>query len=224
MRQPIIVASVVLLGLASLGVWATRTRDDAITAAFWFDPIPSDARPRLDPASADELTDQDLATIAAVARDEVSRAFAGSRLTLTTSPPAQYQVRVVPLFEFAPLPVPVAGRSRPLPGGRGAGEVNFMVVASSAIAYATPNATRAAIIEGIGRGIGRTGVHELAHQLLPVFPLDSTTDRSSYEYGDLESELFYGSLHWNTALPALEQRIGLPRPQQTAAKQPPISD
>ena len=37
------------------------------------------------------------------------------------------------------------------------------------------------IITGIGRGIGRTAVHELTHQLLGSQVVDGREDRSSYE-------------------------------------------
>jgi hypothetical protein len=87
-----------------------------------------------------------------------------------------------------------------------------VVATNNAIAYAPAGAARQTIIEAIGRGIGRTAVHEFAHQLVGSFSLHNTTDRSSYEYADLRPEHFYGELHWGVALPRLQQQIGL-RPE-----------
>jgi hypothetical protein len=122
-----------------------------------------------------------------------------------------YRVRVVQDIR-GQRKLPVAGESRPLPGRRGFGTVSFVVTTNNAIAYAPAGAGRQTIIEAIGRGIGRTAVHEFAHQLVGSFALHNTTDRSSYEYADLRPEHFYGELHWGVALPRLQERIGL-RPE-----------
>ena len=87
-----------------------------------------------------------------------------------------------------------------------------MILAHNAIEYAPPDATRPQVVEGIGRGIGRAAVHELAHQALGgdnLAHLDNRTDRTSYEYANADrQEQYYGELRWTTAWAVLEQKFG----------------
>ena len=53
------------------------------------------------------------------------------------------------------------------------------------------------MIDGIGRGIGRAAVHELAHQALGLENLayiDNRTDENSYEYGNADRPAQYSVL------------------------------
>lgn len=91
----------------------------------------------------------------------------------------------------------------------GEGTVSVRAVAAQAVHYAPPGATRAAIIEAIGRGIGRTAVHEFAHQILFGEPVPPSTDPQSYEYESSDrAEQYYGSVHWDTAWPFLVRKLG----------------
>ena len=96
-----------------------------------------------------------------------------------------------------------------MPGLGGQSEVSFLFLASGAVAQASDEATRAELLEAIGRGIGRTAVHELTHQLLPQAPIHDSTDIRSYEYDSAaRHEQYFGEMHWALARPLLEQRLG----------------
>ena len=70
------------------------------------------------------------------------------------------------------------------------------------------HASRAELLEAIGRGIGRTAAHELAHQLLPQAPLHDSTDVASYEYDSAaRREQYVGAMHWAIARPWLQARL-----------------
>lgn len=207
--QRAIVAGVVVVGISCVGAWSTRARHQVISAAFWFEHVTYGASEVFADRLGGGLTRMELGTIDSLARAELTAAFTSSRLVLSDSRQAMYRVRVVQDLRGPSPKLPVAGESRPLPGRRGVGTVNFVVVANGAIAYAPPDADRRTIIDAIGRGIGRTAVHEFAHQLVGSFALHNTADRRSYEYADLRREHFYDQLHWGVALPRLQKRIGL---------------
>jgi len=61
-------------------------------------------------------------------------------------------------------------------------KVSFTILALSGIQFAPWGASRQTMIEGIGRGIGRAAVHELAHQIVSTAAMDNHTDADSYEY------------------------------------------
>ena len=77
----------------------------------------------------------------------------------------------------------VAGQSRVLSGFGGAGAVSFYFVANGATVYSPETADRAAVLEALGRAIGRTAVHEFAHLLAAKTPIHDTRDANSYENG-----------------------------------------
>ena len=206
-RQAAAVTGALIVGISAIAAWSSYTRQPVLSAAFWFEPVSYDASEAFAERLNGGITRAELRTIESIARSEVQAAFANSRLTFTDSRDARYRIRVVQDIRAQKLPV--AGESRPLPWRRGFGSVSFVVAANNAIAYAPANTGRPTIIEAIGRGIGRTAVHEFAHQLVGSFALHNTTDRLSYEYADLRPEHFYGALHWSVALPRLQERIGL---------------
>ena len=114
------------------------------------------------------ITAEDRALIESTARAEVVRAFAGLRITISARREARYRVRVTQSLRNPALRShqEVAGASSALAGLGGHGAVSFTFLASGAVARAPAGADRAAKIEAIGRGIGRSAVHELVHQLL----------------------------------------------------------
>jgi len=79
----------------------------------------------------------------------------------------------------------------------------------AAMAHAPAGTTREQLVAGIGRGVGRVAVHELAHGILGAGAMDNRTDDHSYEYftHNRESQ-YYGELHWGPARPLLQQKIG----------------
>ncbi len=208
-RQGAVVAGVIVIGITCVGVWSAPARNQAISAAFWFEDVTYGATEVFAQRLGGGLSGEDLRTIETVARRELGLAFANTRLVFSGTRDAMYRVRVTQYLKGRFSVVPAAGESRPLPGRRGSGAVNFVVLVNSAIVYAPPDTGRGAIVNAIGRGIGRTAAHELAHQIVGSFALHDTTDVASYEYADLRPEHFYGDLHWTVAWPELERRIGL---------------
>jgi hypothetical protein len=102
-----------------------------------------------------------------------------------------------------------AGESRTLGPLGGRGMVSFSVLATTAVYYAPPDATRTEIVSAIGRGIGRAAAHEFAHQILPDIDLHQVADKESYEYGNADrAAQYYGTLHWAKARPAMARRLG----------------
>jgi hypothetical protein len=199
---------------ATIGVRASRA---TIDAGFWWADTPfllsaDDAVKVGGPLTADELT-----SIEAISRDEVRRAYADLRINITQRHGAFWRVAVV----GAPLtmtrnrttyPFSFAGESRVFGPLGGSGSVAFAIVAHNAIGYAPAGASRQQIVDGIGRGIGRAAVHELAHQALGldnISVLDNRTDPDSYEYGNADRpSQYYGDLRWTTAWPVLQQKFG----------------
>jgi hypothetical protein len=95
-----------------------------------------------------------------------------------------------------------------VPGLGGQGSVSFFFLASGAVASAPATMPREQIIEAIGRGVGRTAVHELTHQLLPQAPIHDSTDIRSYEYDSAARDAqYFGEMHWSLARPLLERRL-----------------
>lgn len=145
--------------------------------------------------------------IESIARAELETAYAGLRIRFTSRPSALFRVSVVQ--EIPARALPVAGASRRLPLGGGIGEVSFRTLGSQAVGNAPQDASRARIIEAMGKGIGRTAAHEFAHQILDHVNLHETKDPDSYENGiSNRPSQFYGTLHWAFARPLLAKTLG----------------
>ena len=87
--------------------------------------------------------------------------------------------------------------------------VDFTEVLMAAIAHAPSGTTRQQLVTGIGRGVGRVAVHELAHGILGAGAMDNQTDDHSYEYfTHNRRSQYYGELHWARAWPVLVERVG----------------
>jgi hypothetical protein len=211
-------AIAVLVVTVTSAVIAWRASSATIEAGFWWDDdapfglSPDDATKIGGPLTADELE-----TIEAISRDEVRRAYADLRINITDRQGAFWRVAVV----GAPLtmtrnrttyPFSFAGQSRVFGPLGGSGSVAFAILAHNAIEYAPAGASRQRIVDGIGRGIGRAAVHELAHQALGLdnlSSLDNRTDPDSYEYGNADRpSQYYGELTWTTAWPVLVEKFG----------------
>jgi hypothetical protein len=135
------------------------------------------------------------------------------RIRITENRKARYHVRVVQRVRDGRMlkAVEVAGQSRGMSGFGGSGVVNFYLLANGAVAYAPADLTRSAIVDAIGRGVGRSAVHELTHQFLPRAAIDRSRDRASYEfYSAGRPEQFFGTLRWDMAGPLLRERFAQP--------------
>jgi hypothetical protein len=208
--------AVVAVTTAALAVgW--RASRATIDAGFWWVDGPfllsiDDAAKIGGPLSAEEL-----ARVQEISRGEVDRAYEKLRINVTGDRGAFWRVAVVgtPITlnrRYASYPFSAAGESRVFGPLGGAGSVAFMILAHNAIEYAPPGAIRQQIVDGIGRGIGRAAVHELAHQALGLDTLshiDNRTDTDSYEFANADRQSqYYGELRWTTAWPVLEEKFG----------------
>lgn len=141
-------------------------------------------------------------------------AFRGLRVRFSDRRDAMYRIQVVQDLRDRRLRryVGIAGESRAISGLGGAGAVSFFFLASGAVAYAPGDASRAAPVDAIGTGIGRTAIHEFAHQFLPTASLHESRDVYSYEYASAaRREQYVGEMHWNIAWPLLQRRLGAVR-------------
>ena len=204
-RQLIVVAGLLL----AVGVTGWRHLDAsqcrAIEAGFWFEDVAYDSVRLGGPITRDEL-----AAIVTMARAEVANAFAGLDVTVTDRRTARHRVRVVQELRDMRFrrTASVPAESRAVSGFGGQGAVSFSWLASGAVVYAPEDASRAAILEGIAKGIGRAAVHEFAHIILPKAPIHDSEDVFSYEYRSAaRREQFYGDLHWERAWPLLQARF-----------------
>ena len=196
-------ALVVVIGVLHSSVWGCAPH--VADAGFWFEDVTYDS-----PGIGEPLTSADLETIDVIARAELIRAFSGLRFALSRRRDATYRVRVVQrlLDRRFRRHVEVAGESLAISGLGGHGAVSFSYLASSAIAYAPAGVTRNALLEAIGKGVGRAAIHEFTHQLLPRAVIHSVNVRS-YEYASAaRPEQYFGDMQWDLAFPLLQRRIG----------------
>lgn len=205
-RPAMVAVGAVLAGAAAVWLLARPSGPRTIHAGFWFDAVVYESA-----GFERAITASEMATIDAVARAELRKAFAGVRMTLSDRRNATYRISVVPRLRDRRLvgDIDVAGESRAVSGLGGSGAVSFSFLASGAVACAPEDADRTAVIEAIGRGIGRTAVHELVHQLLPGTPVHDSRDVRSYEYySAARCEQYFGEMRWDLAGPMLRARFG----------------
>jgi hypothetical protein len=200
--------------LALLVAAALRLAPSApATALVAFDPAAFAETP-LDVATAlgGPLTADDAARVRQQTRAEVERAFAGLRIRFTDRGRAFWRVVVVPSVVRQGVNgraiQNAAGASYVLGPLGGAGFLNFTTLSLKAVVYAPDGASRDQIVEAIGRGIGRSAVHELTHLILGARSAHSDR-RDSYEFHSADRPAqYYGSLRWVSARPLLEARLG----------------
>jgi hypothetical protein len=194
------------LATASLCIALASCGPRPVELGFWLEPV-SFSSPRIGGA----LSADDLQTIDAIARSEITHAFARFDVAVTSNRNARYRVTVLPELKDMRLlrrSGTYAGESRAVAGFGGSGSVNFEYVANGAMVFAPDDADRAAVIEALGRGIGRVAIHEFVHELLPKSPIHDSRDRNSYE-GNSPAviEGYFGDLHWDIAGPWLDARL-----------------
>ena len=176
----------------------------AIDLGIWFDEVAFDSARLGSP-----LTTAEIATIESVARAELREAFNGLPISISNRRDARYTLRVAQQVRDLRFKreVGVAGQSRGIAGFGGSGSVSFDFLANGAMAWAPDDADRPELVAAIGRGIGRTAVHEFTHQMLPRAPIHDSRDDQSYEYASAARRAqYYGAMHWDFARPLLRQK------------------
>lgn len=190
----------------SIVISTTACARDPVELGFWMEPIVYTS-----PRIGDPISPRELSTIETVARAEVVKAFEAFDVTVSDNRRARYHVRVVQKLvdeRFRRRDANVAGESRGMAGFGGSGAVSFEFLAGGTMVYAPPEASRAEVIAALGRGIGRSAVHEFAHQLLPKAPIHDTRDQRAYESGSVaRTEQYFGDMHWDVAKPLLQKRL-----------------
>lgn len=194
--------------LASVCWSACTAFERTTTAGFWFGddvgPLPPDVTARLN----GPLTRGEMDQIAALAREEIHAAFAGLRITFISSSNAFWRVRVSRDLPYRGE-MARTGESLPLGPLGGLGEVDFSLVVRKAIEFAPADASRAAIVDAVGRGVGRVAVHEFFHQIAGPSGQHNNADPDSYESGSSDrASQYYGRLHWTTGWPLIQKRLG----------------
>jgi hypothetical protein len=200
----IIVGAAIISALLLAAALQRRADDHIVNAAFWFeDDVTFDAGREMGPLSVEEI-----ARVRLLATDELTRAFEGLRIRFTGNRRAFYRIRVVE--EFPPTRgQPRVAQSRPLGSLGGEGAVSFNAIVARALGYAPTGTDRQAVVDAIGRGIGRTAAHEVAHLLLfGETRMRASMDPASYEYEAPDAAQYYGSMRWDTAWPFLAERLG----------------
>lgn len=193
--------------LAAFEACADRTS----SVGFWFDDQACVLRAGAMDRFGTLLTDEERRTIRDVARAEVVEAFSQVRLDVTDDASAFWRIAVVrSLPTRTTRALPRAGESVALGILGGGGAVACDVVARKAVAFAPLGATRPDVVQAIGRGVGRTAVHEVVHQLLGADSGHNDADPEAYEHGSSDRlAQYYGTLHWTTSLPALQRKFGI---------------
>ncbi len=192
--------SAIALAVVCVGCASNRT----VTAGFWFEPVSYQS------TAIGTMTADDIATIDAAARTELRAAFEGLNIVLSDRRDARYRVAVTQEVRDGRLKreMAVAGASRAVPGFGGSGVVSLAFLAAAAEVYAPEGATRAEIIDALGRGIGRVAVHEFTHQFLPDVPIHDSRDPATFEYGAANRpEQYFGTLRWGFAGPLLHAKF-----------------
>ncbi|MGE3958019.1 MAG: hypothetical protein AB7H96_14965 [Vicinamibacterales bacterium] len=199
-----------IASLAAVLVLAQGCAERTARVGFRFDEQACVLRPGAMERFGELLTDEERRTIRAVARAEVIAAFAAVRLDVTDDASAFWRIAVVrSLPTRTTRAVPRAGESVALGILGGGGVVACDVVARKAIAFAPAGTTRSEVVEAIGRGVGRTAVHEIVHQVLGADSGHNDADPAAYEHGSSDrAAQYYGTLRWTTSLPALQRKLG----------------
>jgi len=200
----LVLIAAVVATIALVAVLDRRSTQHLVEARFWFDNLTFEV-----PGLRGPITDEEQGKIRSMALTELRNAYRGLRVRFSETPGGLYRVRVVQQYPPQPGPPGPVGQSRPLGPFGGEGSVSFQAVAALVIHYAPPNAGRPAIIEGIARGVGRTAVHEFAHQILFGDLVPPSMDPQSYEYETADrAGQYFGSMHWDTAWPFLVKKLG----------------
>jgi hypothetical protein len=204
------IGSAAVVIVAVLCVVLFRGARAGVDVGFWYEDFPFSFSAPVTAALGGPLTASDVDAIRRISRDELTHAFSGLKVAFTDGRHAPLTVVVqlsIPRRKGQRLPN--AGETFAM-GPLGARSViDFTEVLMAAMAHAPAGTTREQLVAGIGRGVGRVAVHELAHGLLGAGAMDNRTDDHSYEYfTHNRPSQFYGELHWSGAWPVLLGRVG----------------
>ncbi len=193
-----------MTAVALMAVLDGRSKEHVVEARFWFDNVTFEV-----PGLQEPIRKEERQTIQLSALTELRTAYRGLRVTFSDNPGGFYRVHVIQQYPSRPGPAGPVGQSRSMGPFGGEGSVSFQAVASMVVHYAPPDAGRAALIDGIAKGIGRTAVHEFAHQILFGDRVPRSVDPQSYEYENADrAGQYFGSMHWDTAWPFLVKKLG----------------
>jgi len=205
------------VGLAAVAIVAVlcvtlfrRASHSDVDVGFWYEEFPVSFSAPVTAALGGPLTTSELDAIKQVSRYELTQAFSGLRVRIIDGRGARHTVRVQLSIERRKgQRLPNAGETFAMGPFGARSLVDFTEVLMAAIAHAPAGTTREQLVAGIGRGIGRVAVHELAHSFLGVQAMDNRTDDRSYEYfTHNRRSQYFGQLHWAGAWPVLVERIG----------------
>jgi hypothetical protein len=204
---PIVIVSLALL--AAGGLWTMLQRRAASTrfaAGVVFVDGACDLSPGVAQSFGGPLTADDCATIERIARAEVVAAFAGLRVDVNADPYAFWTVHVRAFVPSRSRMIGAAGASLAFGPLGGRGMVGLMPLTGQALRHAPPHATRTELVAAIGRGVGRSVVHELAHQIAGG-AIDGS-DPFTYEYGSVDRAVqYYGVLKWGPVGDRVRERL-----------------
>jgi len=196
--------------VAVLCVVLFRGARAGVEVGFWYEEFPVTFSAPVTAALGGPLTASELDTIKQISREELTHAFSGLKVAFTDS-------RRVPLTVVVQLSIqrrkgqrlPNAGETFAMGPLGSRSVIDFTEVLMAAMAHAPAGTTRQQLVSGIGRGVGRVAVHELAHGILGAGAMDNQTDDHSYEYfTHNRPSQFFGELHWARAWPVLVERVG----------------
>jgi hypothetical protein len=191
----------------ALAVGAARS---TIDVGFWYEEFPFTFSDGVTAALGGPMTASEIDAIKRISREELTRAFSGLRVTFSDNRQAFWTVRVrLALERRKGQRLPNAGETFAMGPLGGRSVVDFTEVLMAAVAHAPAGTTREQLVAGIGRGVGRVAVHELAHGVLGAGAMDNQTDEYSYEYfTHNRASQYFGELHWSRAWPMLVDRVG----------------
>ena len=158
---PVLILALALV--AAGGLWTTLQRRAASTrfeAGLVFVAGACDLSPGVARTLGGPLTTADCASVERIARAEVAAAFAGLRMDVTADPAAFWTVHVRAFVPSRSRMVGAAGASLAFGPLGGRGMVGIMPLTAQALRHAPSDASRADIVAAIGRGVGRSVVHE----------------------------------------------------------------
>ena len=209
-RRPIPVLVFALALVAAGALWTTLQQRAASTrfqAGVVFVAGACDLSPGIAQVLGGPLTTTDCAIVERLARAEIADAFAGLRIDVTDDPAAFWTVHVRPFVPSRSRMIGAAGASLAFGPLGGRGMVGLMPLTAQALRHAPPGTSRAELLAAIGRGVGRSVVHELAHQIAGG-AIDSS-DELTYEYASVDrAAQYYGELRWGVAGQRVRQRLG----------------
>jgi hypothetical protein len=152
------------------------------------------------------ISNAECVQIERLARAEVAAAFEPFRLDVTNASRAFWVVSVRPFVPARSRTVGAAGASLAFGPLGGRGTVGLMALAGYAVRHAPHALPREALITALGRGVGRSVVHEFTHQIAGG-QVDGD-DPATYEYGSVDrAAQYYGTLHWGAAGERIRERL-----------------